>query len=125
MCSTGRYKGSAKSGGIFNWFIQRWTGVVLVILLLTHFYISHFTGAHQITYSSVMERLSNPAWKTFDLVFLYFATYHGVMGAWNVVSDYKICKMCKVFIYSLFLALIAYLVVFGTVTIVSIQPVGG
>ena len=122
---TDKYKGSAKSGGIKDWFFQRWTGIVLVIMLLTHFFLSHFHGQHHITYDMVMERLSTPAWKTFDLAFLYFASYHGIMGAYNVISDYKINKAAKVAVFSIGIALISYLLIFGTLTIVSLKSVGG
>lgn len=125
MSLTAKYKGSSRSGGVKHWFWQRWTGVVLVILLFVHFFITHFNGHDHITYEMVLERLSNPVWKLFDLAFLYFAAYHGIMGALSVVLDYKINSKLKVAIYSFFLALISYIVIFGTITIVSIQPVGG
>lgn len=121
MSTTVRYKGSSRSGGIMSWFLQRWTGVILVILLFTHFFITHFNGQHCVTYEMVMERLSNPVWKLFDLAFLYFAAYHGIMGALNVVSDYKIDAKLKVIIYSIAYALLSYIVIFGTITILSVQ----
>lgn len=122
---TERYKGSAKSGGIKSWFFHRWTGVILVIMLITHFFISHFNGHEHVTYEMVMERLTTPAWKTFDLAFLYFASYHGIYGAYNVISDYKLNKTAKVAVFSIGIALISYLVIFGTITIVSLKSVGG
>lgn len=124
MSTTMRYKGSARSGGISSWFLQRWTGVLLVIMLITHFVICHFSGQHSVTYEWVMQRLSNPVWKAFDLIFLYLAAYHGVMGALSVVSDYKINNTLKVIIYTFGITLLTYLLVFGTVTILSIHAVG-
>lgn len=119
-----RYKGSSKSGGIFDWFLQRWSGVVLVILLFVHFFITHFSGHQHMTYELVMERLSNPVWKLFDLAFLYFAGYHGIMGALSVVGDFKIDGRLKVAAYSIAIALFSYIAIFGTITILSVQPVG-
>lgn len=124
MSALMRYKGSARSGGILSWFLQRWSGVLLVVLLLTHFFISHFNGHHCVTYEMVMERLANPMWKLFDLSFLYLAAYHGVMGALSVVSDYKINPRLKVIVYSVGLFMIGYLVIFGTITILSVHAVG-
>ena len=124
MSTVSRYKGSARSGGIKHWFFQRWSGVLLVALLLIHFFITHFNGHSHVTYEMVLERLSNPLWKLFDLAFLYLAAYHGIMGALSVISDYKINSKLKVLIYSIAMALIGYIVIFGTITIVSIQSAG-
>ncbi len=124
MSTVTRYKGSARSGGIKHWFFQRWSGIILIILLFVHFFITHFNGHSSVTYEMVMERLSNPLWKLFDLAFLYLAAYHGIMGALSVVSDYKINSTLKVLIYSIAMVLIGYIVIFGTITIVSIQAVG-
>jgi succinate dehydrogenase / fumarate reductase membrane anchor subunit len=122
MSTVSTYKGSSRSGGIMHWFMQRWSGVLLVIMLFTHFILCHFTGDHSpMTYEKVMQRLADPAWKAFDLAFLYLAAYHGVMGALSVISDYKICKCWKVTIYSIGLAILAYITIFGTVTIVSLH----
>lgn len=119
-----RYKGSSKSGGIMDWFLQRWTGAVLLVLLFIHFGITHFSGHQHMTYELVMERLSNPVWKLFDLAFLYFAGYHGIMGALNVLGDFKVDARIKVAAYSIAIALFAYIAIFGTITILSLQPVG-
>lgn len=124
MSTSVRYKGSSKSGGILHWFLQRWTGVVLIVLLFVHFFITHFSGHSHMTYELVMERLSNPAWKLFDLAFLYFAAYHGIMGALSVVSDYTINTKLKMAVYSMAILIFSYIVIFGTITILSIQPVG-
>ncbi len=86
MAINSDYKGSSRSGGIHNWFLQRWTGVLLIFMLITHFVISHFHGQPYVTYEMVMERLANPVWKLFDISFLYLAAYHGIMGAWVVVK---------------------------------------
>jgi succinate dehydrogenase / fumarate reductase membrane anchor subunit len=121
MSTNDRYKGSARSGGIRDWFLQRWTGMILVFLLITHFVISHFHGHPYVTYEMVMERLANPVWKFFDLSFLYLAAYHGVMGFATVMADYKINATLKTAIYSVALAILAYIVIFGTITILSVS----
>jgi succinate dehydrogenase / fumarate reductase membrane anchor subunit len=121
MTTNIKYNGSAKSGGIKHWFFQRWTGMLLICMLITHFVISHFHGHPYVTYDMVMERLANPVWKFFDLSFLYLAAYHGIMGVLAVVSDYKISAILKVTIYSVAMAIMAYIVIFGTITILSVN----
>lgn len=120
MSTNLRYKGSARSGGILDWFLQRWTGVLLIFMLIIHFVIMHFGGHDYVTYDTVIERLSNPVWKLFDLAFLYLATYHGIKGGLAVIADYKINATVKVAIYSLAITLLAYIVIFGTITILSV-----
>lgn len=120
MTSSRNYKGSLFSGGIWEWFAQRWTGVILFIMILTHFFVAHFISDGHITYDKVMERLANPYWKAFDLAFLYLASYHGIFGLLSIVKDYKISSAWKIVILSFSLAILLYLVVFGSITILSV-----
>ncbi|MEJ2685469.1 MAG: hypothetical protein P8Z71_13875 [Candidatus Sulfobium sp.] len=36
----------------------------------------------------MIRRLSSPYWKTFDIVFLSLAIYHGFNGLWGLVLEY-------------------------------------
>ncbi len=81
-----RYQGSGKSGE-WNWLFQRVSGAALLVLLLGHFFIEHFTGV-QIDYQTVSARLASTGWKLFDLTFVVFALYHGINGIFMVIEDY-------------------------------------
>ncbi len=86
--STGtRYKGSVRSGGAAAWFLQRLSGLVLVVLLLVHFAVLH-GGDGVVTYEKVASRLATPAWKAFDLLFLVLGIFHGMNGFLMVIRDY-------------------------------------
>jgi len=67
-----------------NWYLQRITGALLVILLAAHFWVEHF-----LTYRTVLARVSNPLWQAIDISFLLVALYHGLSGLRNIVLDYS------------------------------------
>jgi succinate dehydrogenase hydrophobic membrane anchor protein len=76
------------SGGAFDWFFQRITGVVLFVTLLLHFLFLHYLNAGQVDAQGVWDRLQHPFWKTVDLLFLVTAIYHGVQGVIMNIHDY-------------------------------------
>lgn len=75
-----------------DWYLQRITGGLLLVLLAAHFWVEHFMSAPvrhgQLTYEVVVARLSNPAWRIVDIAFLLVALYHGLNGVRNIVLDY-------------------------------------
>jgi succinate dehydrogenase membrane anchor subunit len=71
-----------------GWLFQRVTGAFLLAGVLFHFFFMHFTGPEKITYDVVIRRLSSPYWKTFDIVFLSTAIFHGFNGLWGLVFEY-------------------------------------
>ncbi|MFO0754008.1 MAG: succinate dehydrogenase, hydrophobic membrane anchor protein [Thermodesulfovibrionales bacterium] len=71
-----------------GWLFQRVTGVLLVAGLAVHFLVMHFSGPEKITHAVVLERISSPWWKTFDVVFLSAALYHGFNGLWGLAEEY-------------------------------------
>ena len=118
---SGRNKG-IQSGGAFWWFFQRISGAFLLFALLVHFWVMHFFPANDgvITFDSVMLRLQSPIWKGFDLLFLVFATYHALNGVMMVVNDYVKNDRWRVFLTGLGWVGSAYLIVLGTISIVSL-----
>ncbi len=74
--------------GVITWLLQRVSGVILVAGLLIHFYLMHFSGPEQLTYASVTNRLSNPFWIAFNVIFLLSAIYHGFNGLWGIALEY-------------------------------------
>jgi succinate dehydrogenase / fumarate reductase membrane anchor subunit len=76
-----------KANGAGWWLFQRVSGVALVVLLLLHFTIMHFSGL-SLDYVSVSAHLASNLWKTVDLCFLILATGHGLYGVWIISGDY-------------------------------------
>ncbi len=77
-----------RPGGILLWFLQRLSGLFLLVLLLAHFYLLHYYQEGFVTYDKVAARLSSNSWKIFDLVFLALAVSHGFNGFWTVILEY-------------------------------------
>jgi succinate dehydrogenase membrane anchor subunit len=76
-----------------NWYLQRITGALLVVLLAAHFWVEHFMTADlqrgDLTYEAIHARVSNPLWQAIDISFLLVALYHGLNGLRNIALDYS------------------------------------
>lgn len=73
---------------MWSWLLHRLTGIILIVGLLYHFFMMHFTEADAYSYQAVMQRLSEPSWKIFNTVFLLSALYHGFYGLNGLVTEY-------------------------------------
>jgi succinate dehydrogenase hydrophobic membrane anchor protein len=112
-------------GGAFDWFFQRVSGVVLAVCFAVHLIVLHFMGDGVITYETVMERLSRPGWKAFDLVFLFFGLYHSVTGGRMIVDDYVHHPMLRSVLTALLWILAVVLFFVGLVIIMSLKAPAG
>jgi succinate dehydrogenase hydrophobic anchor subunit len=76
-----------------NWYAQRVTGGLLVLLLVAHFWVEHFATDDllrgQLTYAAIRTRITSPLWQGIDIVFLVVALYHGLNGLRNIVLDHS------------------------------------
>jgi succinate dehydrogenase cytochrome b556 subunit len=79
------------SGRALNWYLQRITGLALLILLILHFWVEHFTASVReagLTFENVQQRFFNNPWfVTVDVLFLIVALYHGLNGVRNIIFD--------------------------------------
>jgi succinate dehydrogenase / fumarate reductase cytochrome b subunit/succinate dehydrogenase / fumarate reductase membrane anchor subunit len=79
------------SGRAFNWYMQRITGLALLVLLILHFWVEHFTASVReggLTFENVQQRFFNNPWfVTVDVLFLIVALYHGLNGVRNIIFD--------------------------------------
>jgi succinate dehydrogenase / fumarate reductase membrane anchor subunit len=107
--------------GAFDWLFQRVSGVVLAVAFAVHFIILHFLGDGTFTYESVATRLASPFWKTFDLVFLFFALYHCVTGARLIMDDYLHHPTWRTVITCFLWILAIVLFMLGAVTVFSLK----
>ncbi len=96
---------------VTQWLLQRITGLLLFIWLMIHFYVMHFEDPSAIKHTSIIERLSNPYWITFDLFFLAILSYHGFNGLWGMAIEYiqseRLLRTTRILITSL--AIIAFM----------------
>ncbi len=75
------------SGGAFDWFFQRISGLVLLFMLAAHFVLLHFSGV-ELTFEGVSHHLSKLSWRVFDLSFLVLGTIHAINGLFMLLHDY-------------------------------------
>lgn len=77
----------------FNWYMQRITGMLLVLLLILHFWVEHFAAdvrTHDLDWDMVQKRFfHNPWFLWVDISFLLVSLYHGLYGLRNILMDYK------------------------------------
>lgn len=56
-----------------------------------------------INYDDVHARVGGSGWiwwKTYNLLFLVLALYHGLVGVWDVIADYQMGTMTRIVLYS-------------------------
>lgn len=110
-----------RSGGTVHWFFQRLTGILLVPILLVHLLTMHRYHEHTLPWESVTALLANPYWKLLELTFLIVALYHGLLGTYSVLQDWIRRPGVRLTLYSLVVLAGVVLLVFGFVTVLSIQ----
>ncbi|MCX7988718.1 MAG: succinate dehydrogenase, hydrophobic membrane anchor protein [Thermodesulfovibrio sp.] len=98
---------------MWSWLLHRITGVILVLGLLYHFIFMHFMGHDNYSYEAVMQRLREPSWKIFNLVFLFSALYHGFYGLNGLITEYVKGESFKKFFKLIILILPLALAIFG------------
>ena len=81
------------SGRALNWYLQRITGAALLLLLIMHFWVEHFTAEVRtptgLTFEVIQRRFfQNPWFVAIDITFLFIALYHGLNGIRNICLDY-------------------------------------
>ena len=92
----GRTRAFTRSGGsgAWAWFFQRVSGLVLLILVILHYFLMHSDPDRGHTFRSVYEALTHPVWgpwfKTLDLTMLVLGLWHGLNGTWNVIRDFNL-----------------------------------
>lgn len=105
------------------WYLQRFTGILLLIALGTHFWVLHFANkTGEYLYRDVAERLSMPGWKVFYVVFLIVAIYHAMVGLRMVIFDFRLpSPVRRLFSLGLFILGIA-LFVWGLNSLLAVKP---
>jgi succinate dehydrogenase / fumarate reductase membrane anchor subunit len=111
-----------QSGGALGWLLQRVTGATLLLFIIVHTVVSHYTVPPQgITYEWVMERLGDPYWKLFYLFFLFLLIYHALNGLWTIFQDYIRADALRVVVFGLLVLLAVVMFSVGVLTIVPLQ----
>lgn|SRR5690625_3716717 len=108
---------------LYSWFFMRVSGVVLLGIVLFHFFYMHFViGVDNIDYHLIAERWMNPLWRIFDLALLVFAMTHGINGLRYILDDYLHSPGWLVFAKSVGFIVYALVIGLGTYIIFTFAP---
>ena len=110
------------STGAIHWVMQRFTGVILVILIGLHMLVVHFiplgfSFAEQFgvaSYQATYQRLAGGWFFAIDWTLLVLALYHGLNGARMVVLDFSPGPKLNLAFSILFTLIFVVLAVYGT-----------
>jgi len=115
------YSRSRKSGAP-AWWLQRITGLALVVLTVWHYILMHYNPASGHDYGETASRLASPWFKGIYLGFITIGMYHGLQGIWNIVRDYKLKPLVGMSIFGVILVAGIVFVAVGWNTILSFDP---
>jgi succinate dehydrogenase / fumarate reductase, membrane anchor subunit len=118
ITKTFKFEG-ARNSGAKSWYMQRITGIILVIVLIGHYILMHATPEAGHTYRAVMERLHQPIWKVIDMTFVTLGLWHGLNGLWSVIRDYEMRAWLTTFIYTIIVIVAVAFWFLGLNTILS------
>lgn len=100
------------------WYFLRVSGVVLVVFALTHLFITHYLNVPSQTVSQfVADRWANPLWRTFDIILLYAAVWHGLIGMRMIATDMINSKAGRQIAYAAIWVTGVFFSVLGTITV--------
>ena len=97
---------NSRSSGSFSWVFQRVTGLILVVIMIGHYILMHYTPESGHTYDAVLARMQSNWYRVLDLTFIILAMYHGLNGVWGIFRDYKLKQWQTI-------AIISFLIIFG------------
>ena len=103
-----------------NWYLQRITGAALLLLLIMHFWVEHFTAEVRhggLTFEIIQRRFfGNPWFVAIDISFLIIALYHGLNGVRNIIFDFGRVTRARRMVVTLVLLLFGLLVAYWGIT---------
>jgi succinate dehydrogenase / fumarate reductase membrane anchor subunit len=115
------YSRSRRSGA-GSWWLVRISGLALIPLLVGHYVLMHYNPTSGHDYGETASRLMSPWFKGLYLAFITIGMYHGLIGIWNIVRDYKMKPSVGMTIFGVItIAGIVFLAV-GWNTILTFDP---
>jgi succinate dehydrogenase / fumarate reductase membrane anchor subunit len=106
--------------GTASYLFMRFSGLALIILVITHFVIQHVVNdVHNLSIEFVAERWANIGWRIFDALMLGLGLIHGLNGTRMVVNDYILHPGLNRIVKVLLLLIGAALLFVGTVAVIG------
>jgi succinate dehydrogenase / fumarate reductase membrane anchor subunit len=109
---------------MYAWVFMRLSGVVLLVLVLTHLFVNLVLGEGitQIDFAFVAGKWSSPVWQVVDLVMLWLAMMHGTNGVRTIINDYAERDMTRLWLKGMLYFAFAVITVLGTLVIFTFDP---
>jgi len=123
--STRRFTGDEDAGFVPGserafWYFLRISGIVLVFFALGHVFITHYINVpSETTFDFVSARWANPLWRTFDLILLFAALWHGLVGLRTILTDVIKKQGARQIAYAAIWIFGILFTILGTITIVT------
>lgn len=115
------YSHSRRSGAS-RWWLVRITGLALIPLLVGHYILMHYNPASGHDYGETASRLASPWFKGLYLSFITIGMYHGLIGMWNIIRDYKMKPIVGMTIFGILIVAGTVFLALGWNTILSFDP---
>jgi succinate dehydrogenase / fumarate reductase membrane anchor subunit len=114
---------SSRNTGSTAWVVQRITGIVLVVIMISHYILMHYNPESGHTYEAVLARMQSSWYRVLDLTFIVLGMYHGLNGVWGIFRDYKLKQWQSITVFSIILVLGLAFTLWGIKTILDIPYV--
>ncbi len=109
---------------MWSWLFMRVSGVVLVVLVLTHLFVNLFLGdgINQVDFGFVAGKWADPVWQVWDLLMLWLAMLHGTNGLRTIINDYAERNVTRAWLKVLLYSASTIIIVLGTLVIFTFDP---
>ena len=102
------------------WYFLRVSGVLLVFFAGGHLFITHYVNVpSDTTFDFVSDRWANPLWRSFDMILLFAALWHGLVGIRLSITDLLRSHGARQVGYGLVWAFGVIFTVIGSITILT------
>lgn len=110
----------AQKTGFRLWFWQRLTAFILVLGLIVHFTVTHFTG-EPLSFGNVNDRTRHLFWVIFDSILLITALIHGFGGLWSIYLDYNPKGTFRKFLGWVVVFLVVIFTIYGLIALKALS----
>lgn len=69
------------------WILQMLTGLIMILLVTLHFYVTHMTSHEALRYAEVISRVTQPEFRAMYAVLLLVVSFHAFNGLRAILLD--------------------------------------